>query len=149
MCPKPKLSALRLKELAMSMPRVAIVYGVVMILLGVVSYGIVAAGWMPGHASRTAFIPTAVGIIFVVLGALSASKAHLRKHLMHAGAALALLSALAGFDRAFTSLRKAEFVISDKNVVGLGATLGMGLLSALFVLLCVKSFRDARRKGAI
>ena len=66
------------------MPPVTIGFGVAMILLG--------AGFYLGTETQsvTALIPAFAGILFVLLGVL-AFKEGLRKHVMHAAAALGLL----------------------------------------------------------
>ncbi len=115
------------------MARVTIVYSLLMMALGLGMY------LGTGTPSWTALIPAFFGAVLLTLGLLAFND-NLRKHAMHAAAALALLAFLAsagvliarGFAR---PLAAAEQVI-------------MAFLSAGFVGLCVRSFIQARRARA-
>lgn len=115
------------------MPRVTIVFGVLLILVGVISYLI-------HPVSVTALIPAFVGVILVGLGAIALSPGA-RKHAMHVAVIVGLLGFLAAAGRLIASLA------SGKTPSTLGATsLGlMALLTGIFVVLCVRSFIAARR----
>lgn len=124
----------------MNMPQITVWFGVVLILLGVVGY--VATGMV----SVTALIPSFFGIVFVILGRLG-SKENLRKHMMHVAAVLALL-AVAG---SFGGVLKLFTMLGGGDVARPAATISqavMAVLSLGFVILCVKSFIDARRGRA-
>ncbi|MFZ4469396.1 MAG: hypothetical protein ACOYOZ_09070, partial [Pirellula sp.] len=56
--------------------------------------------------SPSIFIPMAVGLPLLILGFLSSTKPHLRKHLMHAAVALGLLGALAALVPSLMQLGK-------------------------------------------
>lgn len=134
----------------MTMPKIAIAYGVLLVLLGAGSYALAAADVVHVPPSPTAFIPSYIGLVFVVLGVASIAKDALRKHLMHAAAALALLAALMGLFMSLKSLLGAGFDFGKLGrPLATTAQLIMGVLSVGFVVLCVKSFRDARRKGTV
>jgi hypothetical protein len=113
------------------MPMTAIVMGVLLAALG----GIGAA-----NASKvgTALIPLYVGVIFIALGAGSIARPSLRKHLMHALAAVALLGVLAAVGAG--AARWGNMSPLARTSVG-----GMGVLCAITVVLCVRSFVAARR----
>lgn len=138
------------------MPSTSIIAGILLILLGIVGY---VFGLVDGHASLTALIPAAFGILLVIFGAVARAKENLRMHLMHA----AVLVGLAGFvipayrvAMNFFSASKSVAPSSTENA-GIAATGGnilspaiisqaaMALICLVFVILCVKSFIDARR----
>lgn len=133
------------------MAKYTLVYGVLLVLLGVVMYGIAAAGVVSGAtASRTALFPSVFGIPFLALGAVAlGAKPGVRKHLMHAAAALALLLVLMGLGMAAAALARAGFDPGElKRPLATLAQAIMGALSAGFVAVCVKSFIAARRSRA-
>lgn len=120
-----------------AMTKIAIGYGIALILLGLVGY------FATGRQSPTALIPAAFGLVALVLGLL-ARKESLRKHVMHGAALLGLLGAaggargLPGFFRWLSGgeVERPAAVISQTVMV---------VLSLVFVALCVKSFIDVRR----
>jgi hypothetical protein len=118
------------------MPSTAIACGVLLILIGIIGY---IYGLMNGNASPTALIPAAFGLLLVILGAAARAKENLRMHLMH----VAVLVGLIGF------VIPAWRVVSNLSNVALSAALvsqiSMALVCLIFVILCVKSFIDARR----
>ena len=118
------------------MPKITIAFGVVLILLGVVGY-IATSG-----VSYTALIPALFGIVFVVLGFV-ARKENLRKHAIHAGAALALIGMIAtakGVLGLFTMMTGGEVANSAATI----SRAIMSILSLVFIVLCVRSFVQAR-----
>ncbi|HLM01949.1 MAG TPA: hypothetical protein VK400_12915 [Pyrinomonadaceae bacterium] len=118
------------------MPSTAIVCGVLLILIGIIGY---VYGLMGGAGSRTALIPAGVGLVLAILGYLAKSKENMRMHLMHAAVIVGLLGFLASlvdFIRTGFRLEASAPVISK---------IAMALVCLIFVILCVKSFIDARR----
>jgi hypothetical protein len=92
-----------------------------------------------GHASPTALIPAAFGIVLALLGVISRAKDDLRKHLMHGAAAVALIGFI---------LTAGRLVMNLSNLTLSAAVLSqlaMALICLVFVVLAVKSFADARR----
>jgi hypothetical protein len=119
------------------LPKSAVIIGILLILLGVVS--LLASGGQ----SLTALIPAAFGLVLAALGVL-ARKETARRHAMHAAAAVSLISILgsaSGFFKLF-SLLSGDEVLRPAAVVAQSI---MFVLSALFVALAVKSFIKARR----
>lgn len=121
------------------MARITIVFGVLLVLLAII--GFVATG----SAHPTALIPAGAGLIFILFGLLANSPDPKRRMVwMHISVTVALLL--------FVGTLK-----SDLDVIRLsrGATLphpvaieekaAMSLLCFLYVLLCVRSFVQARR----
>lgn len=118
------------------MPSKAILFGRILILLGIIGYGF---GMYSGNASITALIPAFFGLVLMVLGHVANSNEGLRKHLMHAAVAVALLGFIAVAVRLGPRLGTIEFGAAFLS------QLLMGVICLAFVLLGVKSFADARR----
>jgi glucose uptake protein GlcU len=120
------------------MPRITIIIGTLLVLLGIVSF------LVSGGQSWTALIPTAVGLIFAALGVVARNEKK-RRDAMHAAAAvglIALLGSVGGFLKLFSLIRGDE-------VPRTGAVISqsiMFILTAVFVGLAVNSFIEARRK---
>ncbi len=126
------------------MPVVSIIFGLLLIALGVWGrFGGALGLWeplgfaAPEHLSATALIPAAVGSLLVLLGLL-AFKEKLLKHAMHAASMMGLLGLIAALARIFTT----------GNVRGIGGVslTAMALLCGVFLALCVNSFIQIRRR---
>jgi hypothetical protein len=115
------------------MPSVTRVAGFLLVLLGVVGY----VG--TGGASLTALIPAMVGALFLIL-ALVARNPEARKHVMHAAVALALLAVVGVVPRIISGVRAGN--VMRPAVL---SQIAMAAILAVYVLLGVKSFVDARR----
>ena len=107
--------------------------GFLLVLLGVVGY------LGTGRASLTALIPALVGALFLIL-ALIARNPQARKHVMHLAVALALIGVIGGVPRIISAVNAGE--IQRPAVL---AQIAMAMILAVYVLLGVKSFIDARR----
>jgi hypothetical protein len=118
----------------------AIYCGVLLIIVGIAGY---VYGISIGHASPTALIPAAFGLLLAVLGFIARSRDDLRKHIMH----VAVLLGLVGFIAALGSL----FRNGVPSSLGAGplSQIAMAVICLVFVILCVKSFIDARRAEKI
>ena len=130
------------------MPVVTVVFGLLLLALGL--WGRFGGEWglwaplglpAPEHLSGTALIPAYLGAAFVVLGLLALKESFL-KHAMH----LAALLGVVGFVAAGWRVVKA--LIDKGTVQGVAgvSTATMTGLCAVFVLLCVNSFIQARRR---
>lgn len=117
-----------------SMPVITLVYGLLLIALGVSFY--VATG----QASVTALIPAFFGVVILVC-AILARRPNLLKHVMHAAAALGLLAFLGGLPGLI------KVIGGDAGNAAREQAL-MAVLSLLFVALAVRSFIEARRARA-
>ena len=93
---------------------------------------------MTGTTSVTALIPAIFGLLLVILGFLARSES-IRKHAMHAAAAVALV----GCAGALFSLLRAP--LATRAAIAVFSQAAMVVLTALFVGLCVRSFVAARR----
>jgi hypothetical protein len=122
------------------MANTTIAFGVAFIVLGLGGY------FASGMASPTALIPAGFGVVFCILGALARDDRK-RKHAMHAAALLGLLAVL-GSGRGLTKIGP---LLAGQPVERPAAVIAqsiMALLGIVFVALCIKSFRDARRSRA-
>jgi ABC-type uncharacterized transport system permease subunit len=117
------------------MAPIAIVFGV---LLGVLGGGMYVYTDM---VSITAMIPAFFGLPLIVLGALALNE-KMRKHAMHLAAIIGLLGFAFPLGRViFVSIRSG-FVLDEKS----GTALAMSVLCLIFLVLCIKSFIDARKR---
>jgi len=122
------------------MPSISIICGVLLILIGIIGYGY---GMTDGRASLTALIPALFGLILAVLGFAGKSNENLRKHLMHGAVVVGLL----GFLATVGSFLKIPNLLAGtaERPAAVAAQAAMSLVCLIFVILCVKSFIDARR----
>jgi uncharacterized membrane protein len=117
--------------------QVTIVFGALLTLLGVGSY------FLSGMVSVTALIPAFFGLPVLVLGWVMRDPAR-TKHAAH-GAALLALIGLAGSARGvgpFVSLLTGGDV--ERPSAAIAQTL-MAFACVVFLVLAIKSFRDARK----
>ncbi len=115
--------------------------GVLLVLLGIGGYFGVAS-----H-SPTALIPAGFGVVLAALGFV-ARDAGRRKLVMHIAVTVGLL----GFLGSVTGIVKVARMLAGQPVERPVAAIAQAIMAALtgvFVGLCVKSFIDARRSGAI
>ncbi|MDQ3129541.1 MAG: hypothetical protein M3Q99_02110 [Acidobacteriota bacterium] len=122
------------------MPLVTIVCGVILIIIGFIGY---IYGMSNGNASLTALIPALFGLILAGLGAAAQAKEDLRKHLMHAAVTIGLLGFLMTAGRLV--MRLSQLTLNAATV----AQIAMSLVCLIFVILCIKSFVDARRNKVV
>jgi hypothetical protein len=120
------------------MPVYAIVFGLLLTALGVTAY--VSPDTLAGGKPHqlTALTPAFVGVPILLSGVVVLISPRMRKHAMHGAAVLGLLGTFGGLVPVF--LRKFDFT---QTAVIVGS--GMTVLSLVFVVLCVKSFVDARK----
>jgi hypothetical protein len=121
------------------LPRLTILYAILLILLGVAGYT------LSGAASVTALIPAFFGMPVLVAGLLALNEKW-RKHAMHAAAALALLGVL-GTARAAAKIPALLTGGEVARPAAVAAQLVMLALSAVFLALCIRSFVAARKKA--
>lgn len=127
----------------MPMPLVTIAFAGVLVLMGLVAWGL--AGFTP--ETKTALIPSGVGVLFLLLG-IVALHAGLRKHIMHASMALALLLVIA---MAFMAGPKVPALLTGGEVTrptAVATQALLGVFALIYLAIGIKSFVDARRKPA-
>lgn len=119
------------------MPKKARDIGLFLILLGIVSY--IGTGMI----SITALIPSFFGLILGGLGVLAMMNERMRKHAMHGALLIALVGILGSID-GFITLFKAMGNFTDLPLSAVAKAL-MSLACLYFMIMGIKSFRDARR----
>ena len=122
------------------MPTTAITSGVLLILIGIIGY---IFSIVDGNTSLTALIPAAFGILLAVLGFAAKSKENLRKHLMHVAVLVGLLGFIIPAARIISQLSNIKVSLAVLSQVA------MSVVCLVFVILCVKSFIDARKNRAV
>lgn len=119
------------------MPKLSIAYGVIFILMGLISYFGISS------ESVTALIPAFFGVPMAVLGWLGLNEKYL-KHSMHGAAILMLLGfigTVGGLIKFFKMLGGAE--AARPAAVTVQAI--MAVMCLVFLIFAVKSFVDVRR----
>jgi uncharacterized protein with PQ loop repeat len=118
----------------MNMAVVAIVFGILLDVAGIVSYV------STGSVHKTALIPCVFGVLIFLCGAMALNPKFL-KHAMHVAAMVGLLGFVAALIPNVMKLVKGKEI----STVALASTGSMAILCGIFVGLCVKSFIDIRR----
>ena len=114
----------------LTIPRIAIYEGAILVLWGVAAYII------SGQSSITAMIPSFMGAPLMILGLLSEKIPDMRHHLMHASMVMALLMVLGGA-RVF-----ADF--SDMSNLAISSHIILIFVGVTFMICGIMSFRAAR-----
>ena len=119
------------------MAKLSIAYGLIFILMGLISYFGISS------ESITALIPAFFGIPMLILGWFGLNEKYL-KHTMHAAAALMLLGffgTIGGLIKFFKMLGGAK----TARPAAVTVQSIMAVMCLVFLILAVKSFVDARR----
>ncbi len=135
----------------MSMPKQAMLFGILLIVLSSVSYFAAAAG-VGGVSSAegnkapsvTLFIPAIFGVLLLGCGAV-AMKEELRKHAMHAASVIALLGGVVSGGRGLSKLFATADPEKPTNMLATISVWGMAILCFVFLALCVRSFIAAAK----
>jgi hypothetical protein len=122
------------------MAKVTLVFAVLLIALGLGSY------FGTGSQHPTALIPTWFGLALGLFGFLAMSpEAGRRKLYMHINVTIGLLGFLGAAGRAIQSYGHARSEGIEPDRIALGAQITMAGVLLVYVLLCVRSFIEARR----
>lgn len=119
-------------KLMNTMPLKGIITGFILIAMAVGGY------FLTGAVSKTAFIPAIPGLLILLSSLIAIKKLKLG---MHFAALFALLGAIAPLGRVIPTLIKGTFEFNVPMLM----TIAMGVICAVFLVLCVKSFIQARR----
>jgi hypothetical protein len=126
------------KELIM--PLLSILFGILLIALGLEGYtNSVGIFRVETIHSPTSLIPAGVGAILAVCGVM-AIRPSLRKQMMHTTVLVGLIGAVAGLWMGIKSALGDSFGAAGKM------QLTMGVICLVYVVLCVRSFIEARRR---
>jgi hypothetical protein len=121
-------------------PRIAMFFGVLLTVLGIGLYAMSDAD----HKSPTALIPCGFGLALVLLGQLGQASDQARKHTMHAAAVIGLVGLVAGIVLTIIDLNKRGTETPPLELAMYGKA-AFGIICGVFLVLCVKSFIDARK----
>lgn len=127
------------------MPQLTILFGLILAAIGAEGYtNSLGVFQVENLHAPTALIPAGFGAALVLCG-LIALRHDLRKHAMHLAAMVGLLGTLGGLGMGLSKIPKLLDGTADRpSAIKLQLT--MGAVSAVFVVLCIKSFIDARRR---
>jgi hypothetical protein len=121
------------------MAKVTIVFGVLLIVLGLIGY------FGTGGIHPTALIPAWFGIALVIGGALAISpSATRRKILMHINVTVGALGVIGAVAAALHAYGHARSLGMDPDYKAMASQLTMAGLLVVYVNLCVRSFIQAR-----
>jgi hypothetical protein len=123
------------------MANVALGIGAALIVLGIGSY------FGSAQQSLTALIPAAFGVVLAILGALARDPGK-RKMAMH----IAVVVGILGFFGSARGLIGLAQMIAGDSVPRPNAVIAQAIMAVLlliFVILCVRSFIDARRNRSM
>lgn len=129
------------------MAKTTILFGTLLIVLGVGAYGLAMMGVLAGR-SPTALIPAAAGLLLLVLGFIADKKPSLNKHMMHGAVLIGLLGFIGAVSGVFKLVRYATDSLPADAPIRVAAWVTQSIMAGLmaaFVALCIKSFIDARR----
>lgn len=127
------------------MPILTILIAIIFIALGPIGNALSD----PGHKSMTAWIPTIIGSVILVLGLLALRGGAVRKHTMHGVMLVALLAIGGSAMRAVPGWLK--LVQGEPVALPLALTMQTLVIVGAVILLVfgVKSFIDARKAQAL
>lgn len=119
------------------MAKLSLAYGVILILMGLVSYFGISS------ESITALIPAFVGIPMLILGWLGLNEKYL-KHAMH-GAAILMLIGFFGTISGFIKFFKMLGGVEPERPAAVTVQAIMSLMCFIFLVFAVRSFINARK----
>jgi uncharacterized membrane protein len=126
------------------MAKVTLVFAILLIILGLVSY------FGTGSQHPTALIPTWFGLALGLFGYLAMSPQESRRKLfMHINVTIGLLGFLGAAWRAISSFGHARSEGIDPDKIALAAQAAMAGLLLIYVLMCIRSFIEARRDRTV
>lgn len=123
----------------MSIPKLSINIGILLTLLGILSY------YLTDFVSITALIPAFFGIVFAGLGFLARSNEAMRKHAMHAALLLALLGLAGSFSGLIALIGAVTGTMPERMAAAVSQSV-MAVLCIVFLIVGIKSFIAARKE---
>jgi hypothetical protein len=126
------------------MAKVTLVFAALLIALGLVGF------LGTGSAHPTALIPTWFGLALALFGFLAISPDEKRRKLfMHFNVTIGLLGFLGAAIEACRGYMTATAAGVAPDEIALASKLTMAILMLVYVILCVRSFINARRSGKV
>jgi uncharacterized membrane protein (UPF0136 family) len=126
------------------MAKVTLVFAVLLVVLGLTGY----LGTGSEHA--TAMIPAWIGLALGVGGYLAISpKESRRKLFMHANVTIALLGFIGTVAELVRSYVHASSADVAANQIAQASKIALASLLLIYIILCVRSFKAARRAGKV
>ena len=123
------------KAFGKSMEYLSIYYGIFLILWGLI------ISFISNSSSMTSYIPTFVGLLITIFSSLSLFFPNKKKIYMHIVVLFGLITAIGGLDFLRGLLNGSAFTNFWADLT----KIIMLITGSCFVLLCVKSFRFARK----
>jgi hypothetical protein len=125
------------------MAKLTIVFGILLVLIA-------AAGFVAtGSSHPTALIPGLIGLFFVLFGALANTTDSKKRMLwMHISVTVALVTFL-GLIKADINVYQLAHGVSLPHPVAIEEKAATSLLCLIYVLLCGRSFINARRQRSL
>ncbi len=126
------------------MAKITLLFAVLLIVLGLAGY----IG--TGSQHPTALIPAWFGLALGISGLLAMSPSEARRKLfMHINVTIGTVGFLGALIEAVRGYGAARSAGVNPDMIALGSKLTMAGLMLFYVLLCVRSFIDARRTGKV
>lgn len=126
------------------MAKVTLIFAALLVALGLVSY------LGTGSAHPTALIPTWIGLALGIFGLLAISPNEGRRKLfMHINVTIGLVGFLGGAAEAVRGYLHATSEGLEPDLIALAAKLTLSGLMLIYIILCVRSFIAARRRGKV
>ena len=126
------------------MAKVTLIFAGLLIALGLVGY----VG--TGSQHRTALIPAGFGVLLGIFGGLAISPSEARRKLfMHVNVTIGLIAFLGGAAEGVRGYVHASSAGLQPDMIALASKLTMAGVMLIYVILCVRSFIEARRSGKV
>jgi hypothetical protein len=127
------------------MPKLTLLFGALLILVGLAGFFAGHPDPATGHVSYTALIPAWIGLALALFGALAHIPAA-RMHAMHAAVLVALLALIGDGMQLLKTLQSTTTppAVARLKILSMSATL---LLCLIFLALAIRSFIHARRSA--
>jgi nitrate/nitrite transporter NarK len=126
------------------MAKVTLVFAVLLIALGLVGF------LGTGSQHPTALIPAGFGLLLGIFGMLAISPNESRRKLfMHINVTIGLLGFLGAAGSAIHAFGHARAEGVEPDHIALDAQIAMAVLLLIYVLMCVRSFIEARRSRQV
>jgi len=126
------------------MAKITVLFALMFVALGLLGY----IG--TGSAHPTALIPTWIGLVLGLFGALSFSPdAGKRKLFMHINVTVALLASIGTVVEVIRGTLHAAATGIAPRTAAVAAKWSLAGLLLVYIILCIRSFIAARRKGVV